>query len=42
MSEAVQFGVDTFGESAPAGALFKHFGITAERVADAVRKVVAA
>jgi len=35
-------GVDSFGESAPAGALFKHFGITAERVADAVRKVVAA
>jgi transketolase len=34
-------GIDTFGESAPAGALFKHFGFTAERVADAVRKVLA-
>jgi transketolase len=32
-------GLDTFGESAPAGALFKHFGITAEAVADAVRRV---
>ena len=34
-------GLDTFGESAPAGALFKHFGITAEAVADAVRRVLA-
>jgi transketolase len=33
-------GIDTFGESAPAGVLFKHFGITAERVADAVRGVL--
>ncbi len=39
---AAVVGIDTFGESAPAGALFKHFGFTAERVADAVRKVVAA
>jgi transketolase len=35
-------GIDTFGESAPAGALFKHFGITAEGVAAAVRRVAAA
>ncbi|MFO1396159.1 MAG: transketolase [Burkholderiales bacterium] len=35
-------GIDTFGESAPAGVLFKHFGITAERVADAVRGVLQA
>jgi len=39
---AAVVGIDTFGESAPAGALFKHFGFTAERVAEAVRKVVAA
>ena len=36
---AAVVGIDTFGESAPAGALFKHFGFTAERVAEAVRKV---
>ena len=30
-------GIDTFGESAPAGVLYKHFGITAEAVAKAVR-----
>jgi transketolase len=35
-------GIDTFGESAPAGVLFKHFGFTAERVADAVRRTIAA
>ncbi|MBI3571286.1 MAG: transketolase [Gammaproteobacteria bacterium] len=29
-------GLDRFGESAPAGALFKHFGFTAENVAKAV------
>ena len=29
-----------YGESAPAGVLFKHFGFTAENVADTVRKVV--
>jgi len=27
-------GIDTFGASAPAKDLFKHFGITAERVAE--------
>ncbi|MDR2688269.1 MAG: transketolase [Azoarcus sp.] len=30
-------GIDTFGESAPAGDLFRHFGITAEAVVDAAR-----
>ena len=30
-------GIDRFGESAPAGELFKLFGITAERVAAEVR-----
>jgi transketolase len=34
-------GLDTFGESAPAGALFKHFGFTVENVAAAVKRVVA-
>jgi transketolase len=32
-------GLDRFGESAPAGDLFKHFGFTADNVAAAVRKV---
>jgi transketolase len=30
-------GIDTFGESAPAGVLYKHFGITAEQVAAVVK-----
>jgi transketolase len=33
-------GMHTFGASAPAGALYKHFGFTPERVADAGREVV--
>lgn len=33
-------GLDRFGESAPAGELFKEFGITAEAVVDAVRAVL--
>ena len=32
-------GLDRFGESAPAGALFKHFGFTAENVAKAVEEL---
>ncbi len=32
-------GIDTFGESAPAGDLFKHFGFTVENVVDAVEAV---
>ncbi|MBL8532914.1 MAG: transketolase [Betaproteobacteria bacterium] len=35
-------GIDRFGESAPAGELFKYFGFTAENVAAAVRKAMAA
>jgi len=35
-------GIDRYGESAPAGALFRHFGFTVEHVADAVRRVVRA
>ena len=34
-------GIDRFGESAPAGALFRHFGFTAERVVEAVIDVLA-
>jgi transketolase len=30
-------GIDTFGESAPAGVLYKHFGITAEQVVAKVK-----
>ncbi|MBU2409883.1 MAG: transketolase, partial [Gammaproteobacteria bacterium] len=33
---AAVVGIDTYGESAPAGALFKHFGFTAENVAATV------
>jgi transketolase len=32
--------MDRFGESAPAGDLFKHFGFTPENVANAVRNIV--
>ena len=38
---AAVVGIDTYGESAPAPALFKHFGFTAENVADTVRTVLA-
>jgi transketolase len=34
-------GIDTFGESAPAGVLFKHFGFTTERVVATVKSVLA-
>ncbi len=34
-------GIDTFGESAPAGVLFKHFGFTVENVVAAVEKTLA-
>jgi transketolase len=30
-------GIDVFGESAPAPVLFRHFGLTAERVVAAVK-----
>jgi transketolase len=33
-------GIDRFGESAPAGDLFRHFGFTPENVVKAVRSVV--
>ncbi len=34
-------GMTRFGESAPAGALFEHFGFTAENVADRVKSLLA-
>jgi transketolase len=33
-------GIDRFGESAPAGVLFKHFGFTVDHVVAAVRRVL--
>ncbi|MFV2060896.1 MAG: hypothetical protein ACC653_09450, partial [Gammaproteobacteria bacterium] len=33
-------GIDTFGESAPAPELFKHFGFTVENVVKAVEEVL--
>ncbi|MGN6702365.1 MAG: transketolase-like TK C-terminal-containing protein, partial [Burkholderiaceae bacterium] len=38
--EGAVVGIDTFGESAPAGVLFRHFGLTAEKIAETVRMVV--
>ena len=37
---AAVVGIDSYGESAPASVLFKHFGFTPENVADTVRKVL--
>ena len=39
--EGAVIGIDTFGESAPASVLFKHFGFTPEKVVDAVKLVLA-
>jgi len=38
---AAVVGIDTYGESAPAPVLFKHFGFTAENVAETVQTVLA-
>jgi transketolase len=37
---AAVVGIDTYGESAPAPVLFKHFGFTPENVANTVRTVI--
>ena len=37
---AAVVGIDTYGKSAPAPVLFKHFGFTPENVADTVQKVL--
>jgi transketolase len=39
---AAVVGIDTYGESAPAPALFRHFHLTAENVVAVVRSVLAA
>ncbi|MEO6354237.1 MAG: transketolase [Burkholderiaceae bacterium] len=39
--EGAVIGIDTFGESAPAGVLFKHFGFTVENVVSKVKLVIA-
>jgi transketolase len=38
--EGAVVGIDSFGESAPAGELFRHFGFTPERVAAAAREII--
>ena len=38
--KAAVVGIDTFGESAPGGVLFKHFGFTVDNVVAAIRRVV--
>ncbi len=38
--EGAVVGMDTFGESAPAGDLFKHFGFTVDNVVNAVKGVL--
>jgi transketolase len=38
--EGAVVGIDRYGESAPAGELFKHFGFTAEHVAEVVRSLL--
>ncbi len=38
--EGAVVGMTTFGESAPAGDLFKHFGFTVENVANTVKSII--
>jgi len=38
---AAAHGVDTFGESAPAGQLYEYFGLTAEQIAKTVQQCIA-
>jgi transketolase len=38
--EGAVLGIDRFGESAPGGELFKHFGFTSEKVAEALKRVI--
>ena len=35
----VVIGIDTFGESAPAGELYRHFGLTTARIVEATLKM---
>ena len=38
---AAVHGVDTFGESAPAGQLYEYFGLTADHIAKTVQQCIA-
>ena len=38
---AAVHGVDTFGESAPAGQLYEHFGLTVDQIAKTVKQCIA-
>jgi transketolase len=38
--EGATIGVDRFGESAPAGAVYTHFGVDAEHIVAAVKSVL--
>ena len=38
--KAAVVGIDTFGESAPGGVLFKHFGFTVDNVVATIRRVL--
>ena len=38
--EGAVIGIDRFGESAPGGELFKHFGFTPEKIAAAVKSIL--
>ena len=37
---AAVHGIDTFGESAPAGVLYEHFGLTASNIAKTVQNIL--
>ena len=39
-SDGCVIGIERFCESAPAKALFEHFGLTASAVADAARELI--
>ncbi len=39
--DGLRFGIDSFGASAPAGALFEYFGLTVGAVADKIRHALA-
>jgi transketolase len=39
-ADGATIGIDTFGESAPAGELFKHFGFTVPNVVNTIRSVL--
>jgi transketolase len=37
-SDGLMIGIDSFGASAPAGALYQHFGLTAEAISSRVQR----